>query len=31
VDHVLRSLCLSDTEKEAILGGNAVELLRIGS
>ena len=31
VDHVLRSPTLSDTEKEAILGGNAVELLRIGS
>ncbi len=31
VDHVLRSSSLSDAEKEAILGGNAVELLRIGS
>ncbi len=31
VDHVLRSSSLSDAEKEAILGGNAVELLRVGS
>ena len=31
VDHVLRSSSLSDAEKEAILGGNAAELLRIGS
>lgn len=31
VDHVLQSPSLSDTEKEAILGGNAVELLQIGS
>ena len=31
VDHVLNQPGLSDAEREAILGGNAVQLLRIGS
>ena len=31
VDHVLNQPGLSDAEREAILGGNAVQLLRISS